>query len=279
MPGTDLDLLTSDDLQGFSAPSADHTISYGPDRLQFGELRLPKGDGPYPLLILIHGGCWLSEFDITHSRKLANGFASAGIAVWNIEYRRVGDEGGGWPGTFEDIAVGGDYVSELAKTFSLDLSRVIVAGHSAGGHLALWFANRPSRFRTGNEIALHGVLGLAPAPDLAHLHGSELCGSVIDTLMGGSPREFPERYAEGSGIDRMPSGIAQHIILGTHDESWTPQGERYVEAAKGREVPLSVTYAPLSGHFEMIDPDSSTWSLVLGAAKGLLSMDVDDPSA
>ena len=137
--------MTSADLATFPNPPADHVIAYGADKLQFGELRLPAGDGPHPVMVLVHGGCWLAEFDITHIRKLAAAFAAEGIATWALAYRRVGDDGGGWPGTFDDVAAGTDHLSQIATQFNLDPDRVVVAGHSAGGHLAIWLGKRPWR--------------------------------------------------------------------------------------------------------------------------------------
>ena len=117
-------------------------FSYGEDPLQFGELYLPAGDGPFPVVVLIHGGCWLAEFDQAHLRSLAVAARDSGFAVWNVEYRRVGNPGGGWPGTFLDVAAGTDYLRELARQHPLDLEQVVPVGHSAGGHLALWLAMR-----------------------------------------------------------------------------------------------------------------------------------------
>ncbi|MDH4107186.1 MAG: alpha/beta hydrolase [Gammaproteobacteria bacterium] len=265
-------IMTAADLARFPSPPADHVIPYGDDPLQFGELRLPDGDGPFPLIVLVHGGVWLAEYDLAHVRKLAQGFATAGIATWTIEYRRVGNPGGGWPGTFEDVAAAGDFVVELARRFPLDPGRVITAGHSAGGHLALWFADRPGEMRQRDSIRPRGVLALAPAPDLEYLQATGAYDRVVDRLMGGSPREFPERYAAGSGMRRIPVSTPQVVIVGRYDTFWRPIGLRYVEAALAAGAPLELIDAPESGHFELIDPDASDWRLVLDAARRLLGV-------
>ena len=119
---------------------ADYNISYGSDDLQFGELRLPETPGPYPVIVFIHGGCWLNQFSLDHVSAVSRALANQGLAVWTPEYRRVGDAGGGWPGTFEDIARSVAALQGMALRHALDLSRLIVMGHSAGGHLALWLA-------------------------------------------------------------------------------------------------------------------------------------------
>ena len=266
-----LKIMDSSALDSFPNPPADHVISYGEDRLQFGELRLPAGQGPHPVIVLIHGGCWLSQYDIAHIRKLAAAFADEGIATWALEYRRVGDPGGGWPGTFDDIAAGADHLLILAEPFNIDLNRAIVAGHSAGGHLAIWLGNRPAEWSPGLEPA--AVLALAPAADLAYLHEQQVCENVVELLMGGSPAQYPQRYQLGSGTSRLPLKIPQYIVIGKYDTNWTPVGRRYIKSARQQGNTPHVINADESGHFEMIDPDSTTWPLVLGAAKDALDFD------
>jgi acetyl esterase/lipase len=267
VPGnsTVIEIMDDSALAFFPNPPADEVISYGEDELQFGELRLPSGQGPHPVIVLIHGGCWLAEYDIAHIRKLAAAFTDAGFATWALEYRRVGDVGGGWPGTFDDVAAGTDLLVTLTGQFELDLDRVIVAGHSAGGQLAIWLANRPAQWPCG--LKPNAVLALAPAADLAYLHQQGPCEDAVDGLMGGSPEQHPERYLLASGTARLPLPIPQYIVLGEHDSDWTPVGRRYVDSARQQGNEPHVINARESGHFEMIDPDSSTWPLVLQAAK------------
>jgi len=267
--------MTSGDLASFESPEPDHRLAYGEDPLQFGELRLPRGPGPHPVVILIHGGCWLSEFDITHLRKLAAAITETGVATWALEYRRVGNPGGGWPGTFQDVAAGADHLRVLSRSHPLDLDRVVAAGHSAGGHLALWLAARTKLadrepFRASNPVLPGAVLGLAPAPDLAYLHQQSVCGSVIDKLLQGSPESRPERYDMASPVNLVPLGVPQILLLGLHDENWTPVGRRYFERAKASGDDVRIVEAPQSGHFEMIDPDSTSWPLVRDAVEDLL---------
>jgi len=263
------DIMEASALASFPNPPADHIISYGEDKLQFGELRLPSGQGPYPVIVLVHGGCWLAAYDIAHIRKLAAAFTAAGFATWTMEYRRVGDPGGGWPGTFDDVAAGADHVVLLAEQFKLDLDRVIVAGHSAGGHFAIWLSNRPAQW--SGELKPAAVLALAPAADLAYLHRQGVCGDVVDKLMGGSPEQVPRRYQSGSGTARLPLSVPQYIVIGEHDRNWAPVGRRYIESARQHGNDPHVINAGESGHFEMIDPDSTTWPMVLQAAKAAVT--------
>jgi len=257
--------MDSSALASFPQPPADHVIPYGDGNLQFGELRLPQCPGPFPVIVLIHGGCWKAEYDIAHIRKLAAAFTAEGFATWTLEYRRVGDPGGGWPGTFDDAANGADFLIGLTGRFDLDPDRVILAGHSAGGHLAIWLANRPERWPAG--LRPSAVLALAPAADLVYLHQNGVCQEAVNDLMDGSPGQHPQRYQMASGTSRLPLPIPQYIVLGKYDDDWTPVGRRYIEAARQAGNAPHVIEADESGHFEMIDPDSSTWRLVLGAAR------------
>ena len=269
--------LTFAQLSTRTAPPPDHRIAYGPGPLQFGNLRLPKRPGPHPVVLFIHGGCWLSQYDVAHAAPLEQALADSGFAVWSIEYRRVGNDGGGWPGTFSDIAQGADYLRELAPRYALDLNRVIASGHSAGGQFALWLAARPKIPRTSalfvaDPLRVRGVLGLAPAPDLEGLHASAVCGNVIDRLMGGSPADHPDRYAAASPMQLAPIGVPQQLVVGALDRSWTPIGRSYVaRAAAAGDTQVEVVEAPESGHFDLLAPDTTTWPLVVNALKQLVA--------
>lgn len=268
-------LMTAEDLGRLTAPPADARIAFGEDPLQFGELRLPDGPGPHPVAIVIHGGCWLAQYDMTYIGSLAEALAGEGIAAWVLEYRRVGNPGGGWPGTFEDVAAGADYLRALARDYPLDLDRVAALGHSAGGHLALWLAARSrlapdQALYSDDPLPIRGVVGLAPAADLAHLHREGPCAEAVDGLMGGSPEQFPERYAAGSPAELVPVGVPQRLVIGRHDTDWAPVGRRYFEAATVQGADVQAIDAEASGHFEMIDSGSTTWPLVRDAVREIL---------
>jgi acetyl esterase/lipase len=266
------EIMTAAALADFPNPEADHVIAYGDDPLQFGELRLPEGEGPFPVVVYFHGGCWMSEYDIAHSRVLTDALPRAGIATWSLEYRRIGDPGGAWPGTFEDAEAGYAHLSKLVESYPLDPQRVIISGHSAGGHLALWIAQRIEELQPDGVIRPRGVLGLAPAPDLEFLYEHETCGQAAGQLMGGSPDEHPDRYAYGSVAHRIPKTTPQIAVIGKYDEMWRPVGVRYARSAVDQGLPVEVIDATESGHFEMIYPGSSTWPLVLDAARRLLGI-------
>jgi acetyl esterase/lipase len=266
------------DLDELAKAPPGQKISYGSDPLQFGELHLPQGAGPHPVVINIHGGCWLAEYNLDHSRALANALAKEGIAVWNLEYRRVGNEGGGWPGTFLDVAHGADHLRALAKEHPLDLSRVVAMGHSAGGHLALWLAARPkispsSEIYTEGPIKISGVVALAPAPELDVLHMKKVCGHVVDRLMGGSPEEKLDRYRWAMPSSMAPLGVRQLVLVGKLDSGFGWVGEAYATKSEGAgDYKVQLIHEKEAGHFEFIDPASTAWPLVLKSTKDLLGM-------
>ena len=275
--GAEPDIMTVDDLLAdLSSGQPGIKIAYGSDPLQFGELRVPEGEGPFPVVVFIHGGCWLAEYDITTTRPLARALQEQGLAVWNLEYRRVGNPGGSYPGTLLDIASGTDYVRNLAADYPLDLNRVIVMGHSAGGHLALWTGARSKipadhDLHLPDPLPLAGVVALAPAAALTQLHQQGTCDNVIDRLMDGSPAERPDRYAYVEPARMAPIGVSQILLMGVHDTVWTPFGEAYAMAAQSiGDTDIKRVMAPASGHFEMITPGTSTWPLVLDAVRAFL---------
>jgi acetyl esterase/lipase len=253
-------------------PPADLRLSYGPLPLQFGDLRLPTTPPPHPLAILVHGGFWRARYDLAHLGHLAAALTAEGIATWSLEYRRIGDEGGGWPGTFLDVAAGADHARTLAPIYGLDLGRVITLGHSAGGHLALWLAGRSRIASAGplhgaTPLSLRGAMSLGGVVDLAEAWTMALDDRVVEQLMGGTPDTVPERYVAGNPYALLPLGVPHILMHGTEDEP-VPYaiGERYAgqAAAMGDQVEM-ITLQGM-GHFEPIDPRSAAWPLVRQAA-------------
>jgi acetyl esterase/lipase len=265
------------------APGAQR-VAYGSGALQFGELRLPSTKGPHPVAIVIHGGCWVAQlgtFDpravaIDNMRPMAAALSDAGIATWNIEYRRLGDEGGGWPGTFRDVAAGADYIRTLAPRHSLDLKRVIAIGHSAGAHLALWLAARPKLPGTSDlfirdPLRLAGVVSLDGPADLKATIPLQMpvCGRpVITDLIGGSPEEQPGRYRDASPIEALPLGVPQAFFTG---RMFAAHSTPYDAAAKRAGDVVQIAAIPNADHFVFIDPKSEVWPQVMSSVRRLLS--------
>jgi acetyl esterase/lipase len=266
-----------------AAVPAGMRIAYGPAPLQFGELRLPSAKGPHPLAIVIHGGCWVAQLGnldrravaMDNMRPLAAALTEAGIATWNIEYRRLGDDGGGWPGTFLDVAAGADFVRTLARDHALDLTRVVSVGHSAGAHLALWLAARPrlspsSDLYSKDPVLLKGVVNLDGPPDLKATipYQQPICGApVITNLVGGSPEEKPERYRDASPIELLPLGVPHAFFAG---QMFAAHVAPYEAAVRGAGDVLQTKTHPNAAHFVFIDPRSAVWPEVLDAVRQLL---------
>ncbi|MBL8958341.1 MAG: alpha/beta hydrolase [Gemmatimonadetes bacterium] len=268
--------VTLQQVMGVATRAPDQVIRYGEAPEQFGHLRLPRGTGPFPVVVFIHGGCWLSQFGIEHAAPLEQALADSGYAVWSLEYRRVGNPGGGWPGTFRDVAAGADYLRTVAGRYPLDLTRVIAAGHSAGGFFALWLAARHklpagAELRDPDPLRVHGVLGLAPAPDLEGLHQAGVCGKVINGLMGGSPTEVPTRYAAASLMQLAPIDVPTEAVIGEADASWAPVGRAYVRRAmEAGDRRLHVVEVPGAGHFDVIAPFAPAWRAVMDGLRALV---------
>jgi acetyl esterase/lipase len=238
---------------------------YGPHRSQRAELHLPGGSGPHPVVVLVHGGSWRKRYGLAVMRALARDLVRAGFAAWNIEYRRLG-EGGGWPQTFADVAAAVDALATLDAP--LDLARVGVAGHSAGGHLALWAASR-ERLDAEQAVLLGGaprvrlveVVAMAGVCDLAGAYARFRGGSVRE-LMGGSPEQVHERYALGDPVALVPLRAPALLVHGLADETVSIELSRsYARAARqaGGEVELVELAGAAGGHRAAIDPRSEAW--------------------
>jgi acetyl esterase/lipase len=268
--------MTVKDLLAIPPTPADHRIAYGEDPNQFGQLRLPKREGLFPVVIVIHGGCWLSQYDLHHISPLATEITKMGMATWSLEYRRIGNEGGGWPGTFQDVAAGADYLKDLAKEFPLDLERVIVIGHSAGGHLALWLAARskiPPKelLHDPDPLPVKGVISLAGVGDLSLAGLQGVCGGAIPKLMGGAPADVPDRYAQGSPLKLLPLGVPQILIQGAKDQIVPVKSAAdYYEAAKKSGDKVDLVLLQEAGHFELIMPATFAWPEVRKAIEALI---------
>ena len=250
-------------------PVADQRIAYGPGPAQYGELWLPaaRGSGPLPAVVLIHGGCWVSDYPgIELVAFLADALRRKGAAVWSITYRRVGLEqnlqGGGYPATFLDVALAVDYLRTMSKTYPLDLTRVVAAGHSAGGHLALWAAGRAniapgSPLKSETPLPLKGVVGIAGLPDLAYAASAttHACGLGTVEKLVDHARRGKEAYLDTSPIELLPLGVPQLLISGVYDGIVPPaHGWRYQARAKAKGETVELLNLDYAGHFELIAP-------------------------
>jgi acetyl esterase/lipase len=272
--------MTPESIDSLPRRAPDHRIAYGKDPKQYGELRVPPGRGPHPVVVLLHGGCFKAAYATAeYMAPIGDALKDEGIASWSIEYRRLGDPGGGWPGTYLDVGQAVDFLRSIARRYDLDLSRVVVVGHSAGGHLAMWSAGRSrlpkeSPLHSADPLPLRGAVDLAGPLDMsAHIAEYEqLCrDSVITSLLGGTPATRPERYAQASPIRLLPYGLPQVLVLGTYEEFVPmPLMRAYADAARAAGDSVRLVFVPGAGHFEIASPRSFAWAPVDRAIRSLL---------
>lgn len=249
--------MDSEDILDQKPPAPDLRLTYGSDPNQFVDVRLPIGKGPHPIAFFIHGGYWRAKYDLTHAGHLCAALAKGGIATWNVEYRRVGNPGGGWPGTFEDVRAAYQFLRKHADAGQkLDLQRLCVAGHSAGGQLAMCLA--------AHEKSVTRVFSLAGVLDLRRAWELHLSNDAVAGFLGGSPADVPEHYREASPMER-PIQAVQKLIHGTKDDSVPYEiSQGYVEVKKKSGENVELTTLPGGDHFQIIDPGSAVWSKVEG---------------
>ena len=272
--------MTPEELSALPSGAPDRHIAYGVESSQYGELRLPAGTGRHPLVIMIHGGCFKAAYATAqYFGAMADALKADGIATWNIEYRRLGEPGSGWPGTYLDVGRAVDHVRAIAGEHQLDLDRVVLVGHSAGGHLAMWAAARhrltkTSELYVANPLPVRGVVDLAGPVDMtANISGYEaLCADpVITSLLGGAPAAVPDHYAQASAIKLLPLGIPQVLVVGSHEDFVPlPVVDAYVTAATGTGDQVRRILIPGAGHFEIASPLSFTWPQVKAAIESLI---------
>jgi acetyl esterase/lipase len=252
--------MASEDILKLAPPPADARIAYGTDPNQFGEIRVPKTKGPFPLVMNIHGGFWRAKYDLTHAGHLCAALTAKGLATWNVEYRRVGYSGGGWPGTFEDIRNAYRFVFQLAKRFNFDSAKVLVMGHSAGGQLALCLA--------AHEPSLKRVVSLAGVVDLQQAWELHLSNDAVVDFLGGKPREVPEHYREADPMQiNIPHATTQWLIHGAEDDVVPSYLSRnYTEQKRKRGEDVHYLEISTAGHFDLIDPRSKAWPRVENTA-------------
>jgi acetyl esterase/lipase len=218
------------------------TIAYGNSPDQVGDLYLPEA-AHAPVICLFHGGYWRVPYGRDHIAPLAIPLAQLGFAVWNLEYRRVGNEGGGWPGTLEDVGAGIDHLATMAAGVPgvvehgrIDLDRVTAVGHSAGGHLALWSAaaggeHGPKRVRVAAAV------GLAPVADLVWAYAQRCGNGAVENLLGGSPLGVPQLLVHGTPDEDVPVEISR----------------RYARAAVAAGDKVSFVELPATSHMDFVD--------------------------
>lgn len=243
-------------------PKADQRIHYGSDPLHFADLRFPSAKKPWPVVMNIHGGFWRAAYDLVHAGHLCAGLTKAGFATFNVEYRRVGNAGGGWPGTFEDIRNAYAYLLQCSKESRFDPTRIIVLGHSAGGQLAICLA--------GHEPSVSRVVSLAGVLDLQKAYELHLSNDAVVGFLGGTPQQVPEHYREASPLSLKVSA-RQVVIAGSKDDVVPPDvSKRYAIGKKNQGEKVEFVDLANTNHFDLIDPRTKAFEVVVQHTQTLL---------
>ena len=261
---------------GFFGDDGPERFAYGDAPNQFSELWRPANDGPWSTVVTIHGGSWSASTDRTIMDQIAKDLAHQGHAVWNIEYRRLGEAGGGWPGTFADVAKAIDDVATRPNAVPVDLDRLLVLGHSAGGQLALWAAGRTglpvATVGSAPRVSPRSVVALAPVTDLARCAEQGALEGTCEQVMGGTPEQVPGRYARASPVAMLPLGLPQRLYHGLADTVVpVEESRKYVEAATAAGDDVALAEQADANHFSVLDPDTLAWKQVRATVGQLLA--------
>ena len=273
--------MTLQDYLDLDGPAPGLREAYGDAPSQFAELFAPAGDGPFPVAAVIHGGCWTSQFGgITQMRNMAGDLLRQGVAVWNIEYRRVDEDGGGYPGMYHDVATALDRLRALAPPHRLDLSRIVLVGHSAGGHLAQWAGSRARLPRTSplyvaDPLPVPTVISLGGLADLrneARLIQTS-CERATAQLAGAPSAARPDVFADTSPAEMLPAGVRTVLIHGEFDTVSPPRaGHDYARRAIAAGDAAEVITLPGASHYDEVAATSPSWPIVAAQIRKALGM-------
>jgi acetyl esterase/lipase len=267
------------DYMALSGPAPSAPVRYGAAPSQYAELFLPAGKGPFPVAVLVHGGCWTKEFGgITQLRNLAGALAARGIASWNVEYRRVDEAGGGYPGTYQDMNAALAALAAQAAHQPLDLRRLVAVGHSAGGQLVQWMAGRDriapsSPLHAGGALQVRRVVSLGGLADLRREAGllKSSCGREVAELAGTPDKARPDVFADTNAADLMPNGSRTILVTGALDKVSPPRvAHDYAQRARAAGDAAEVVILPGASHYDEVSAGSASWPLVLGAIESAL---------
>jgi acetyl esterase/lipase len=256
-------MTSSDDILSLAPPKADARLTYGSDENQFADLWLPKGKGPHALAVVIHGGYWRAKYDLAYMGHLCAALTAKGLATANLEYRRVGNAGGGWPGTFADVRAGYHFLLQNRQRYEFDERKIVAIGHSAGGQLGLCLAAHETGVKTA--ISLAGVVDLQRAYDL------HLSNDAVVEFLGGKPAEVPDHYREADPM-KLAIGARQWLVHGAGDDVVPPIFSMdYVSAKQKKKEDARLLEIADAGHFDVVDPRSRAWkdveSVVMDAVR------------
>jgi acetyl esterase/lipase len=267
------------DYMALKGPAPSATFAYGGAPSQYAELFLPRGAGPFPVAVLVHGGCWTKEFGgIVQLRNMAGALAARGIAAWNVEYRRVDEPGGGYPGTYEDMNAALAMLSQQARHYPLDLGRLVAVGHSAGGQLVQWMAGRPripagSPLYRPDPLPVRRVVSLGGLADLRREQAviKSSCDREIGQLTGAPSDLRPDVFADTNAGDLLPNGSRTILVTGELDRISPPRvAHDFAARARAAGDAAEVVILPGASHYDEVAASSTSWPLVLEAIESAL---------
>lgn len=275
-----------DDYLALRGPAPTTRLAYGPAPSQYAELFVPAGAGPFPVAVLVHGGCWNSKFGgITQFRDMAGALAARGIAVWNVEYRRIDEPGGGYPGMYLDMHAALDLLAQHAPAHNLDLDRVVAVGHSAGGQLVQWIAGRAripagSPLHQANPLPVNRIVSLGGLADLRHEAAliKSSCDRDLAQLAGEPSATRPDVLIDTNAADLMPNGSRTWLVTGALDTISPPRvAHDYAARSKQSGDMAEVVILPQASHYDEVATSSPAWPTVLGVIEGALGLPAARP--
>ncbi len=264
-------LMTWDDLTARPRPAASQQIRWGEGATDVVDLWLPEGEGPHPVVVMVHGGCWQKSIaDKSLMDWMADALRQKGWAVWNIEYRGVDEPGGGYPGTYQDVSAATDALRDRAAGYNLNLNHVTGIGHSAGGHLILWLAARSrlpesSPLRVTDPLAFQGVIvsgGLADLEASRPVTLPSCLDAVYDQVTGMSSAERPDPLSDTSPARLLPIGVPFISVNGSEDRIAPPLlGDALTRKAEAAGDVTSLIVVPATGHVELVAPGTAVFDV------------------
>ena len=278
--------MTLDQYLALNGPQPTAQIAYGPAPSQYAQLFRPEGKGPFPVVVLVHGGCWTVQFGgIRQMRTVANALSEQGIAVWNVEYRRVDEEGGGYPGTYQDMHAALDSLQSHASQYQLDTSRILAMGHSAGGQLVQWIAGRSQLPKTSplyreKFLQINNIISLGGLADLRHEEQliKSSCDRDIAELAGSASSERPDIYSDTNAAALLPNGTRTVLITGELDAISPPRvAHDYAAKAVKAGDHAEVLILPGASHYDEIAATSPAWKMVLPVIRQMLGLKSEGP--
>ena len=272
--------MTLADYLALTGPAPTATYAYGKAPSQYAELFIPPGRGPFPVAVLVHGGCWTKQFGgIAQLRNMAGALATRGIAVWNVEYRRVDEDGGGYPGTYQDISAALDLLASQAPARSLDLARIVAVGHSAGGQLVQWLAGRnriapSSPLYQAQPLPVRHIVSLGGLADLRSEQAliKRSCDRDMIDLTGLPSATRPDVFSDTNAAELMPNGSHTVLITGERDTVSPPRvAHDYAARALKAGDRAEVVVVPGASHYDEVAVGSPAWTAVLQAIETALT--------